>query len=66
VFIDEHGNIAWDRDNTIDSKINWNNRIDICGEDAMSPTVLRLGVRSYSGSEELANYIFQSCGQSNQ
>ncbi len=30
VFIDEHGNIAWDRDNTVDSKIKWDNRIDIC------------------------------------
>ena len=30
VFIDEHGNIAWDRDNGIDSNIHWNNRIDIC------------------------------------
>jgi hypothetical protein len=30
VFIDEHGNIAWDRDNNIDSNIHWNNRIDIC------------------------------------
>ena len=30
VFIDEHGNIAWDRDNSIDSNIHWNNRIDIC------------------------------------
>ena len=30
VFIDEHGNIAWDRDTNIDSNINWNNRIDIC------------------------------------
>ena len=29
-FIDEHGNIAWDRDNSIDSSIHWNNRIDIC------------------------------------
>ncbi|WP_297424669.1 DUF2442 domain-containing protein [Clostridium sp.] len=32
VFIDEHGNIAWDRDNNIDSNIHWNNRIDICKE----------------------------------
>lgn len=30
VFIDEHGNIAWDRDNSIDSSVHWNNRIDIC------------------------------------
>lgn len=30
VFIDEHGNIAWDRDKTVESKSVWNNRIDIC------------------------------------
>ena len=30
VFIDEHGNIAWDIDKNIDSNIYWNNRIDIC------------------------------------
>lgn len=30
VFIDESGNIAWDRDSTIDSTIVWNNRIDTC------------------------------------
>jgi len=30
VFIDESGNIAWDRDKNIDSSIVWNNRIDIC------------------------------------
>ena len=30
VFIDEHGNIAWDKDNNVDSNIHWNNRIDIC------------------------------------
>lgn len=30
VFIDEHGNIAWDKDKTVDSNAVWNNRIDIC------------------------------------
>lgn len=30
VFIDEHGNVAWNIDNNIDSNIYWNNRIDIC------------------------------------
>jgi hypothetical protein len=30
VFIDESGNVAWDRDSTIDSSMVWNNRIDIC------------------------------------
>lgn len=29
-FIDEHGNIAWDKDKTVESKTVWNNRIDIC------------------------------------
>jgi hypothetical protein len=30
VFIDEHGNLAWEKDKTIDSKVVWNNRIDVC------------------------------------
>ena len=30
VFIDESGNIAWDRDNSVDSDFVWNNRIDLC------------------------------------
>jgi len=30
VFIDENGNIAWDREKTIDSTIVWNNRIELC------------------------------------
>lgn len=30
VFIDEHGNIAWNKDKPVDSKAVWNNRIDIC------------------------------------
>ena len=30
VFVDEHGNVAWDKDKTIDSNIQWNNRIDLC------------------------------------
>lgn len=34
VFIDEDGNIAWDKDPTLDSSIIWNNRIDICSDSA--------------------------------
>ena len=34
VFVDEAGNIAWDIDNNIDSRIVWNNRIDICKDAA--------------------------------
>jgi hypothetical protein len=30
VFIDESGNVAWNKDTSIDSNICWNNRIDIC------------------------------------
>ena len=30
VFIDEFGNIAWERDKNIDSQKEWNNKIDIC------------------------------------
>lgn len=30
VFIDEVGNVAWDIDETIDSSIHWENRIDLC------------------------------------
>jgi len=30
VFIDEYGNIAWDIDKTVDSSLDWNNRIDLC------------------------------------
>lgn len=33
VFIDEFGNVAWNIDDTIDSNINWNNRIDISKEN---------------------------------
>ena len=29
-FIDDRGNIAWDRDKRLDSSVVWNNRIDIC------------------------------------
>lgn len=32
VFIDEAGTIAWDKDKSMDSKIVWNNRIDICAD----------------------------------
>lgn len=34
VFLDEFGNVAWDLDDSIDSSVNWNNRIDIC-KDAL-------------------------------
>ena len=30
VFIDENGNLAWEKDKTVDSKVVWNNRIDVC------------------------------------
>jgi hypothetical protein len=39
VFIDESGNIAWDRDKNIDSNIFWNNRIDICKDAAYMDSV---------------------------
>ncbi|KRQ87624.1 hypothetical protein ABG79_00425 [Caloramator mitchellensis] len=32
VFIDESGNIAWDKNPNLDSSVNWNNRIDICND----------------------------------
>lgn len=34
VFIDEFGNVAWDIDDSVDSKKQWGNRIDIC-KDAL-------------------------------
>lgn len=34
VFIDEFGNAAWNIDDTIDSNLQWENRIDIC-KDAL-------------------------------
>lgn len=34
VFIDEFGNVAWDLDDSVDSKEHWENRIDIC-KDAL-------------------------------
>lgn len=30
VFVDESGNLAWDIDPTVDSRVVWNNRIDFC------------------------------------
>ena len=30
VFIDEFGNIAWERDKNVDSNKVWNNKINIC------------------------------------
>jgi len=41
-FIDEHGNIAWDKDKAVDSRAVWNNRIDICKDSlylASTPVV---------------------------
>ncbi len=32
VFIDEAGNIAWDKDSNVDSNKVWNNRIDLCSD----------------------------------
>lgn len=40
VFIDEYGNIAWDRDKNIDSSIYWNNRIDLCNDAVYMDSVL--------------------------
>ena len=34
VFLDEFGNVAWDIDETKDSSVQWNNRIDLC-KDAL-------------------------------
>lgn len=34
VFIDEFGNVAWDMDDSVDSREHWENRIDIC-KDAL-------------------------------
>lgn len=39
VFIDEYGNIAWDRDKTIDSNIKWDNRIDICKDSVYMDSI---------------------------
>ena len=34
VFLDEFGNVAWNIDDSVDSKTHWENRIDIC-KDAL-------------------------------
>ena len=34
VFLDEFGNVAWNIDESIDSSVHWNNRIDLC-KDAL-------------------------------
>lgn len=34
VFLDEFGNVAWDIDESVDSSIHWNNRLDLC-KDAL-------------------------------
>lgn len=52
VFIDENGNIAWDKDKSLDSNIYWNNRIDLCKDSVYiystpieKPTVIKLKVQ---------------------
>lgn len=32
VFLDEFGNPTWDIDETLDSSVHWNNRIDLCAD----------------------------------
>ena len=39
-FIDEFGNVAWDIDDSIDSKEHWENRIDICKDALYMNSVL--------------------------
>ena len=39
-FIDEYGNIAWDRDKNVDSNIYWNNRIDLCRDAVYLDSIL--------------------------
>lgn len=39
VFIDESGNIAWDKDKNIDSNVIWNNRIDICKDSVYMDSI---------------------------
>lgn len=34
VFLDEFGNAAWNIDESLDSSVHWNNRIDLC-KDAL-------------------------------
>jgi len=49
VFIDEHGNIAWDKDKTVESKAVWNNRIDICKDSLFMASTLG-GKQNYGTS----------------
>jgi len=39
VFLDEAGNIAWDRDLSIDSSKIWNNRIDLCSDSVYMDSI---------------------------
>ena len=39
VFLDEFGNIAWNRDINIDSSKIWNNRIDLCSDSVYMDSV---------------------------
>ncbi|WP_253199100.1 hypothetical protein [Clostridium gasigenes] len=39
-FIDEYGNIAWDRDKNVDSNIYWNNRIYLCRDAVYLDSIL--------------------------
>ncbi len=40
VFIDEFGNVAWDIDDSVDSKTHWENRIDICKDALYMDSIL--------------------------
>lgn len=40
VFLDENGSPAWDIDSKIDSKIHWNNRIDLCPDACYMNSIL--------------------------
>ena len=42
VFIDENGDIAWDKDINLDSSIHWNNRLDICKDAIYMEGILEL------------------------
>jgi len=49
VFIDEHGNIAWEKDRAVDSKTVWNNRIDICKDSLfIASTPVNEGAPSFT------------------
>jgi hypothetical protein len=39
VYIDEHQAIAWDIDPSIDSNIEWNNKVDLCPDECYIDSV---------------------------